>query len=693
MSSVGTLIQGLYACTSFERGHAYLKEHAPEITSEFVDALRESAMDLLSQEQPEPDLAKIFAELAIIAAIHLGNDLEKGMTFYGKGSILSRLDDYHEALDLLHDAQAYLRAAGNTRQLANCLYDAALCYDKLRDYPSALRLLKEALTYQHGEKDRADTVAFMLVLAQRNGDDVQEFLNQVLLTRPKRNFVLRRPATLEETRWICEALLAQRPTPQNRELFRKSIPTFLENSGCQFFLADDTRKAPGEWAPYAYGLLKQYRDTFNDRDLLGLEATSFADSDTAAHLDIIESLRHMAQDLNMDALCISESGLGQPATFKALLASLGLWAVPSVPMQGAQPELYCAFTESPDTPLFFAPCIPIRARAEQLDFAGALVCAGKPLYRGEGRRKYVSRRANWDCSDFKQLARHFFRDGFHGRADGSFSGTVQAQILHQGYIDQPTVSLSESFDVCAYYATDQHRREEGGVVFKIDTAALSQRIPVYDSLATLRQSCPWILSQFHELIVKVMRTFDASRNDIRASGAFLERCDLESRQRVESFGGGHTFGPAIDWGTVLPPRALEKLAAQGLSTADLDAINNEFEVFWNIALGRMARADTIDAATGASTTTDLSRAYFVAFDRVRLKLKEAWRLNQYSKHNHPGWDLSPFGYITKTIRDKEFFTAGDIAGDCIGEAVIVDKAGRRLDVIPNQKELSRVGFS
>lgn len=36
----------------------------------------------------------------------------------------------------------------------------------------------------------------------------------------------------------------------------------------------------------------------------------------------------------------------------------------------------------------------------------------------------------------------------------SFSGTVPAQILHQGYIDQPTVSLSESFDVCAYWATD-----------------------------------------------------------------------------------------------------------------------------------------------------------------------------------------------------------------------------------------------
>jgi len=91
MSSVDTLIEGLYACAGFERGHAYLKEHARDITSEFVGALRQSAMDLLSQEHPEPDLAKIFAELAIIAAIHLGSDLEKGMAFYCKGSILARL--------------------------------------------------------------------------------------------------------------------------------------------------------------------------------------------------------------------------------------------------------------------------------------------------------------------------------------------------------------------------------------------------------------------------------------------------------------------------------------------------------------------------------------------------------------------------------------------------------------------------
>src|SRR6185503_15704493 len=105
----------------------------------------------------------------------------------------------------------------------------------------------------------------------------------------------------------------------------------------------------------------------------------------------------------------------------------------------------------------------------------------------------------------------------------------------------------------------------------------------------------------------------------------------QSRQRVESFGGGRTLGPPIDWTSMLTPHGLAKLKAGKLTTDDLDAINDEFELFWNVALGKMIREDRIDAATGEVTTEDLSRAYFVAFDQVHLKLKERWRLNQYSK--------------------------------------------------------------
>ena len=70
---------------------------------------------------------------------------------------------------------------------------------------------------------------------------------------------------------------------------------------------------------------------------------------------------------------------------------------------------------------------------------------------------------------------------------------------------------------------------------------------------------------------------------------------------------------------------------------------------------------------------------------MTLKLKAAWRLNQFSAHNHPGWDLSPFGYVTKTLRDREFFSGGDVPGECIVEAAVVDRTGRRIDVITNPR--------
>ena len=99
-----------------------------------------------------------------------------------------------------------------------------------------------------------------------------------------------------------------------------------------------------------------------------------------------------------------------------------------------------------------------------------------------------------------------------------------------------------------------------------------------------------------------MRALDGDRGDVRASGAFLERCHRESRRRVEAFGGGRTFGPAIDWDKLLTPFVLEKLTAGGISEADLEVINEEFEMFWNIALGKMTRMDTIHAETGAVET-------------------------------------------------------------------------------------------
>jgi hypothetical protein len=691
MLSVATssLIQGLLDCGGYEKGPAFIKDHAGQITLEFVSALRDMSMNMLGGEQAEPDLAPVFAELAVVAAIVLEDDDEKGMSLYCKGSILARLGRDPEAITQFQDAQYYFRTRMNTQQLANCLYDTALCHDRLGERSQAIRLLEEALSYQNTTKERAETLALMLRLMQQSGsatyiDDMLDLVLCASQTPHRCNRHLRETTDLKEKNRICEALLENHPILKTQALFKNSIPHFLESPHCRFFVIEDTERTPKEWAPYAYGIVKEYQDTYNDEDLLGLEAVCFADPDSRSHLEIIEDVRKMAQDLKFFALCISPRSLSNSVSFRALLRRIGLDALPWVPMKGAEPGVYSAFIDSPDTRVFCAHCISIRARAEKWDFEGELATGSAPFYRGEGRLERQVKREQWHCFDLPELSRYFFSHGFKARTEGKFAGTAQAQLLHQGYVNQPTVSLSESDKVCAYYATDNYSREEGGAVFKIDRRRLLEHKRVYDSLGTLKKQCPWVLGDFYDTIRRVMSALDDGRTDVRESGAFLARCHAESRRRVELFGGGQTFGPPIDWADFLGHKVFQKLETQGIAKLELDAINEEFEMFWNVAFGKCLAMDTIDADTSLSDSIALSRAYFCAFDQVLPKLREVWRLNRYSQCNNPGWDLSPFGYITKTIRDKEFFSDGDVPGDCIVEARILDKNGRQEDLISNQ---------
>ena len=324
-ATTDVLIQGLFACGSYEKGQAFIKDHAGEITHEFVSALRETSMNLLTGEQAPPTDSPVFAELAVVAAIVLGDDEEKGMSDYCEGSVLSRLGNYREAICRLDEAEAYLRRGTNSQQLANCLYDNALCHHKLGELSRALRLLEEALPYQNTEKERADTLAFMLVLEQQSGnltgtEDSNDFLHCAFLPSSGRRIQFRETTDVQEKGRICDSLSSHHPALRNQALFRNSIPHFLASSECAFFAADDTARTSDQWPPYAYGLVKQYRDTFNDRDLLGLEAVCFADSDSTLHWEIIEGLKKMAQDRNIWAVCISAKSFSHVAGFRALKA-------------------------------------------------------------------------------------------------------------------------------------------------------------------------------------------------------------------------------------------------------------------------------------------------------------------------------------------------------------------------------------
>ena len=133
--------------------------------------------------------------------------------------------------------------------------------------------------------------------------------------------------------------MSQCPPRRRGEVFKDAIPTFLGNAEYRFFVAED-EKAPGEWPPYAYGLLKPYREPFNEWDFLGLEAAWLADAEIESHLDVSEKVREIAADLNVYALCISEESIGSSSTFRAILVELRLSGTPRILLAGARPGVY-----------------------------------------------------------------------------------------------------------------------------------------------------------------------------------------------------------------------------------------------------------------------------------------------------------------------------------------------------------------
>jgi hypothetical protein len=475
-----------------------------------------------------------------------------------------------------------------------------------------------------------------------------------------------------EMRRICDRLATEHPVLKAHPLFAQSIDHFLEDPHCHFVLVEDDDPPRDTWDPYACGILKDYRDTFNGRDLFAVEALLFRDGNPDIHFDIMRTLSNIAEKRHMWRLCISPRSLSHPATFAALTAYFRVnhAHLPKQLMQGATRGVYSAFTDAPEAGGFDAPCLSISSYGQQLDCDGVIASGTVPLYRGEGRKE------KFGCTDLRELCRYVRAYGFETRGTGEFGGTLQGQLRQQGYVNQPTVSLTDSFDAAAYYATDKHKRRDGAVVFVIDRLRLLGHGAVFDAVATLNAAFPWMLGGFHTLIVRIMRALDAGHDDVHASGAFLQRCHDESRRRVEQFGGGCDFGPPVDWDAVAGVEAFQALQAADISTEALDAMNNEFEDFWKVMLGQMATMTRLHTDGRPAESIDLSRVYFMAFRQVEGELHAAWERNRLSPFNHPGWDLSPFGYVTKTIRDGEYFSSGPVPASDIIEGIVVDQHGR-----------------
>lgn len=185
IEKTNALLQGFFNCGGYEKGHAFIKDHATEITPEFVSALRITSMNLLSGEDAEPSLAPTFAELAFVAAVVLDDDHEKGMSRYCEGSILARIGKLREAISRFEEAADYLRLGANAQELANCLYDTAICHDKLGELPQAVTLIEKSLSCLTDEEQRVQALAYLLDLEKKSGnmetdDDFHDYIQRAL---------------------------------------------------------------------------------------------------------------------------------------------------------------------------------------------------------------------------------------------------------------------------------------------------------------------------------------------------------------------------------------------------------------------------------------------------------------------------------------------------------------------------------
>jgi hypothetical protein len=158
--------------------------------------------------------------------------------------------------------------------------------------------------------------------------------------------------------------------------------------------------------------------------------------------------------------------------------------------------------------------------------------------------------------------------------------------------------------------------------------------------------------------------------DLVSTGNFLERCfeDSFARARV----GAGSLVPRYEVFENLFPEARASLEAAGVTQEECERVLSVFDEFAELALQQIGSVDTLHVGERSKYTVETQRigpmAYFEMFAFVRKSLQNLPRANR-------GLDLTPFGYIAKTLRDDECLISGSIPGQFILEALIVDSVG------------------
>jgi hypothetical protein len=475
---------------------------------------------------------------------------------------------------------------------------------------------------------------------------------------------IRATDNLAEMIRIAMELRNRLPQLEHDELFAASIPQFLSLAGYKFIIAEDDRSDQ----PCAFGLLTFYKAPVIKSIFLAVEAIWFRDENLEDQLWIWADLVSYAEKLEFAAVCVAEKSVNTPVALgrlekcgafgRELGKKYGVERGRPV-LQGTAPGLYSAFSEDAQSgSAFFAPCIVV-APLVPVNWSGVPSQNAKPLYRGEGRLEVDGA---WYCQDYPELIEHFLKEGFPPReAKAGFSGTIPEQILQQGYVNQGTVSLTESPEVAAMYARGPECKS--GVVFTIDRARLRSYGEVYDSYASMHKYLDWFFESEFETLSKLVNTLG-----VLDGGNFLNRCDRESRELVQSGMDAFTAPPA--WPKYFEGDGWAKLRGAGILEDQLTSLHQAFRAFWSYALGQVGSVDTLvlNPAGGEPKVTTKAvepLGYYWAFREVEEKLEDVRATAAEEYKRNPGWQTTPFGYVAKTCRDKEFFSTGSVPGDCI----------------------------
>ena len=475
-----------------------------------------------------------------------------------------------------------------------------------------------------------------------------------LASVPRRRFWANRDPSYKA--WICIELLANLPELSNSPFFLRSAEHFIASESYTAFCVDEVN-SDGTRHRYGGGLLGAYTLPFQQQVVFGVEAAWFRDDDPFAHAFIWQYLVNEAVDIDINGLCVSPATVSHAPRLPAAGMPhnrFGIFVNNHLLMAGPIDAAWSAFVRDPTRKPQFVNCIRVVPQRE-ISLRGTSYDGAAPLFRGEGR---VNRQPYEGCLTLRAVAEHVFAEGFTARGTGGFSGTIQEQILHQGYVSSPTVSMTAEFDVGVYYGTSGGQIDRA-LVFEIDPDCLRRAGPIWDTFNSMKSGrMAWLESDF-DIIVKLV----LGVGDLREAGSLIKTLDAEIRR----FGADYEAtlqGTSADYERYVGADTWSR-AMKVLEEPELSQLCSVLEAFFYWSEG----PDGIIVNSG----------YVAGFLMVREKLEHVLQAAAPSRWQHPGWDNTVFGYAAKTCRDREFLSTGPISGFCIKKAHLVDRAGSIIE--------------